>query len=195
MSVNDLEQSVEPAVTIQEMTQAEYSRHRGVSRVAIHKAIAAGKIPFRVEAGRKLIDPAAADHALGVVNAQRVLANEPLQQGGRQGGSLTTARTATEIYRARLAQLEYNERLGKLRPVEDFTIAAQVCGEIAVRAINNITRRADEIVAAVRKDGAAGARGVLRAIARDLRVSTAEAFAKLAAGEVGAADEEIAGEQ
>ena len=40
--------------------------------------------------------------------------------------------------RARLAELEYNERVGKLRPVDQIEIAAQRCGETVLRAIDGM---------------------------------------------------------
>jgi hypothetical protein len=184
------------------MTQADYARHRGVSRQAVNKAIGAGKIPVHpMDGGKKGIDPAEADRALGL-NVSRVLADD--SEGPSPRGSdpaalpssgLTRAKTATEVYRARLAELEYNERLGKLRPVEDVTIAAQRCAEVVLRAIHRITGRADEIAAQCAKDGVMGARTGLRSIDRDLCRVVAAAFAKLAAGELDGPDDAAEVEQ
>jgi hypothetical protein len=103
-----------------EMTQAEYARHRGVSRQAIGKLI--GKKLTLLPNGK--IDVVAADRALGetrervtirdddeAVEAPQAFAPTPAPP---QGAGLTRAKTATEVYRARLAQLEYEERTGKL---------------------------------------------------------------------------------
>lgn len=174
---------------MQEMSPADYARHAGISRQAVAKAMDAGKIPFRQDGGRKLIDPAAADRARGV-NVERVLADDsPRQADAPRAAGLTQAKTATEVYRARLAELDYNERLGKVRAVEDFTIATQRCAEIAIRAIERISGRADEVAALCAKDGVLGARTALRTIGRDLRASIADAFAKLAAGDLEGDDE------
>lgn len=179
---------------MQEMTQAEYARHRGVSRVAIHKAIGAGKIPFREENGKKLIDPAAADLALGV-NVQRAIAeDEPEERERVQPAGLTAARTANEVFKARLAELAYAKELGKVRPVEDFTVATQICCEVMLRAIK-IAKRSDEVNAAATRGGVIGVRDVLRQIERDLRTVVADAFTKLAADDLDvddAADEDEA---
>jgi len=171
------------------MTEAEYARHRGVSRQAINKAVRVGKIALREQNGRKGIDPAEADRAMGL-NVSRVLADDGEREpesraelGALPSSGLTRAKTATEVYRARLAELEYNERLGKLRPVEDVTIGAQRCAEVVLRAIRRITGRADEIAALCAKDGVLGARTALRNIDRDLRRVVADEFGKLAAGE------------
>lgn len=171
---------------MQLMTQAEYARHRGVSRQAVNKAIGAGKIPLRESHGRKGIDPAEADRALGL-NVQRVLATAPAEDerdaAPRQAPGLTQARTATEVYRARLAELEFKERIGKLRPVEQTELGAQRCAEVVLRAIDRIGGRAEELAAMVTKDGLVGARTCLRDIARELRAVAAREFATLAAGE------------
>lgn len=171
------------------MSQADYARHRGVSRQAISKAVGAGKIQLREQNGRKGIDPAEADRAMGL-NVARALADDgdsdqrERPDAAVPSSGLTRARTATEVYKARLAELEYNERIGKLRPVEDVTIGAQRCGELVLRALGRISGRADEMAALCAKDGVAGARTCFRAIERELRQVAAEAFAKLASGEL-----------
>ncbi len=169
------------------MSQAAYARHRGVTRQAINKAINAKKIQLREKDGRKGIDPAEADRALGL-NVQRVLAEDDGDNGrevSRQAPGLTQARTATEVYKARLAELDYNERLGKLRPVEQIEMGAQRCAETMLRAIEGIVGRADDLAAQVTKEGVSGARAALRVIVRDLRGVASREFARLASGELG----------
>jgi len=99
-----------------EMTQSEYARHRGVSPQAVHKQIKAGKIPL-LPNGK--VDAVAADRALGETR-ERITIRDDVDEAPRAaaapapGAGLTKAKTATEVYRARLAQLEYEERTGKL---------------------------------------------------------------------------------
>jgi hypothetical protein len=151
------------------MTQAEYARHRGVSRPAVNKAVRRGKIPVHVENGRKLIDPAEADRALGL-NVQRVLADEDNIGQTRDAmrrpdaPGLTQARTATEVYRARLAELDYNERLGKLRPIEQTEVGARQCFEVVLRAFAGVIGRAEELNTRANKERVAGVRASLCAI-------------------------------
>jgi hypothetical protein len=103
-----------------EMSQAEYARHRGVSPQAINKQVKARKIPV-LPNGK--IDVAAADRALGETR-ERVTIRDDVEADEAPraapapvaGAGLTKAKTATEVYRARLAQLEYEERTGKLVP-------------------------------------------------------------------------------
>lgn len=178
------------------VTQAEFARYRGVSRQMVGKWVDAGKIRLHERDGRKLIDRVEADLALGA-NVARVLAevDEPADDEAREKApapatpGLTAARTEREQYAAQLARLDLEQRLGKLRPVEDFAIATQRCAEIAIRSIDRITGRADELAAQVAKDGVIGARTALRAIARELRTTMAEAFGKLAAGDIRGDDE------
>lgn len=74
---------------MQLMTQAEYARHRGVSRQAVNRAVGKGKIiPVHDEKGVKKIDVSEADRALGL-NVVRVLARcteVVLRALGRLGG-------------------------------------------------------------------------------------------------------------
>ena len=175
-------------VAIELMTQAAYARHRGVSKQAINKAVKLGKIRLHEENGRKGIDPAEADRALGL-NAQRVISGEadgPAVRGMvRQAApGLTQARTATEVYRARMAELEYNERLGKLRPVEQIEEGAVQCFDIVVRSLGGIVGRAEEIDARAKREGVTGVRDSLRRLVRDIRNTAANEFRKLANGEV-----------
>lgn len=173
------------------MTQAEYARHRGVSRPAITKLISSGKIPasaFTVGPdGKRRIDAAAADFALGE-SRERIIAggdddgagddagdptfgsNAGTRSGASSGGAkLTAARTATEIYRARTAELEYEQRVGKLLAVEDVTRAMERCAAIIVRELEQLPNFADDLAAALSRDGVPGMRQVLKNMARDVR--------------------------
>lgn len=178
------------------MSQAEYGRHRGVTRQAINKALNAKKFFLKEDprTGKKGIDPVEADRALGL-NVQRVLAGDEESAASigreqeRSTPGLTQARTATEVYRARLAELEYNERLGKLRPIEQMEMAAQQCGEVVLRTFEGIVGRAEELHARSNKEGVAGVRSGLRDIVRDLRRVAAREFSKMAEGSV--VDDEV----
>jgi hypothetical protein len=109
---------------------------------------------------------------------------EPSRRGGSGIGKLTQARTATETYRARLAELEYEQRVGKLLVADDVTAAMRLSAESIARDIELINLAAPELVAAFRQGGEDGLRVALRkmtrrvlaTIAGNLRaVATAEA--------------------
>lgn len=172
------------------MSQVEYADHRGVSKQAIGKMIKSGKIPTTVRNGRKMIDPAAADFALGE-SRSRVNSDDADPRdafgagyapgfgpgGGNSGGGasassssgLTKARTASEVYRAKIAELEFNERIGKLLPVEDVTRAMERCAEMIVRDLDQLPAFADDLAAAFTRSGVAGLRDALKGKARDMR--------------------------
>src|SRR5260370_19996611 len=76
-----------------EMSQAEYARHRGVSRHAINKLVKAGKITLIDRNGRMVIDAAMVDRALGtrervIVRDEAAAAPVPVAQ---EGAGLTRA--------------------------------------------------------------------------------------------------------
>lgn len=170
------------------MSQADYARHRGVSRQAINK-IVGSKIQLRTDpaTGKKGIDPAEADLALGL-NMQRVQADDDGDDRGQgtgkpQAPGLTSARTFEAVYKGRMAQLEYEQAIGKLRPIEQTELAAQACFEVVLRAISGIVGRAEDINTRSQKEGVAGVRASLREAVRDLRKVAAREFSKLADGE------------
>jgi hypothetical protein len=163
-----------------EMTQVEYARHRGVSKQAIWKLIDAGRIPFRIDDdGTKLINAADADFALNE-NRARVEA-EAAPISAAQTSGLTRARTVTEVYRARLAHLEYHKRVGELVPLADVEVATTRCSDTLVALVKQLSTRAEEIYAASAEHGVQGARIALKAAERDLREKVAAAFNQLAA--------------
>lgn len=184
------------------MTQTEYARHRKVSRQAISKLVSSGKIPasaFVEEEGRRLIDPAAADFALGETR-ERILSLAPEDDGGDDGAdptfgssagtrsaqsestaALTKARTATEIYKARTAELEYDQRVGKLFATADVTRSMEICAAVIVRELEQLPNFADEISAAMSRDGLAGVRITLKNIARNVRSALEQSMRVVAA--------------
>ncbi len=173
------------------MSQVEYAKHRGVSKQAIGKMIAAGKIPTQLRSGRKMIDPAEADFALGE-NRSRVDNDRDESTGFAPGfaptpresssSGLTKARTASEVYRAKLAELEYNKAVGNLIPVDDARRAMERCAEMMVRAIDQLPTRADDLATAFQRKGVAGLREALKGASRDLRETLSDHM-RLAAAE------------
>ncbi|WBL75614.1 hypothetical protein I3J27_21515 [Bradyrhizobium xenonodulans] len=173
------------------MTQAEYARHRGVSRPAITKLISAGKIPasaFKIGAdGKRMIDPAAADFALGETR-ERIRSEEPADVnddvdptfGSRAGSGaaqdssvqyLTKFRAQTEFYRGRTAELEYEQRVGKLLKTDDVTRSMEKCAAVIVRELEGLPNFADDVAAALARDGIPGVRQALKNMARNIRAA------------------------
>jgi hypothetical protein len=171
-----------------EMTQAEYAVHRGVSRQAVHDLIKRGKITPIEREGQKLIDVVAADRALGESRERVTVEDDAPGLAPAEGAGLTRAKTATEIYRARLAQLEYEERVGRLVPVAQLQHAAGLCAEAMIRALDLPLSRADAIAAAAAK-GPSELRGVLKEIIREQRQRASDEYGRLAEGAEKIADD------
>jgi hypothetical protein len=116
----------------------DYARHRGVSRQAVHKAIAEGRIELvQGRINRELADqewqansarPADQPGSAGAPAADAARdAAIPTRAGDSDRAprlSYNEARTAWQWYRARIAQLEYEERAGRLADVEQMKAAA-----------------------------------------------------------------------
>ncbi|MEW5422666.1 hypothetical protein [Amorphus sp. 3PC139-8] len=156
------------------MTQADYARHRNVTRAAVGKMVKAKRIPFTLEGGKILIDPAEADFALGQT-IQRV--NEPARETPKtpaasdDSGSarLTKARADDAEYSAKMRRLEYERQVGLVRPIAEVERAMQICAERLVRDIDQLPAHADDLAAALSRDGVAGLRRELKKIARGMR--------------------------
>jgi hypothetical protein len=71
---------------------------------------------------------------------------------------------------------------------DDVERAMTRCAEVMVRAIDTLPRRAEDLAAAVAKDGVPGARAVLKQLAFDLRAKLAEL--RLAAASDAATEDE-----
>lgn len=170
------------------MTQAQYARHRGVSRQAIGKLKKAGKIPVRKD-GR--IDPAEADHALGETQERINVPDEPAAGGyvERESSALTKAKTATEAYRAKVAQLDFEQRIGRLVAIEDVTRSMARCAELIVRELDQLPSRSDDLCAAFTAGGSKAVRVLLREIGRTIRSAVSQNMRIVAADEADRVDE------
>lgn len=175
------------------MSQVEYARHRGVSKQAVGKMIANNKIPVTFRDGRKRIDPAAADFALGE-NLERVDAGRDYpdldlrpdvdKASTRSSSSgLTRAKTVSETYRAKIAELEYNERVGELLPIRDVQRAMERCAEMLVREVDQLPVHADDLATAFTRGGVAALRDALKERARGLRQTLSDNMRLTAAAE------------
>lgn len=80
---------------------------------------------------------------------------------------------------ADLKEIAKGQKLGELLSIDDIEDAMSKISEVLVRNIDSIPSKADDIVAAVRADGVAGARAALRAIAKDIRDKLAKALSNL----------------
>lgn len=171
---------------------SELAKLKGVTKQTVSERVArlvdAGKLEIRPGKGKtKLINVAAYDRAVGETTdlSRQQGAQTKAAQGDQataRDPSFTKHQADKAGYEAELKRLDLEERLGRLRSVDEIEAATIQCGEVVVRLVDQLVLRADEIAAAVAKDGVTGARGALKAIQFDLRTKIAEAFTVMAAG-------------
>lgn len=186
------------------MTISDLARAKGVSKQAISKRVdrfaQAGALATRKGArGAVMVNVAAYDRAAGEIgDAIRELAQRPATSatiGEESDGTspvLAREQARRMSYQADLAEMELDERRGKLLRRDDVEAAMVRCGEIMVRALEQFPSRADELATAVARDGEQGARMFLKGLARDLRALIARELRLLerAPGETPAEEDE-----
>lgn len=196
------------------VTQAEYARHRNVSRQMIGKLIGSGKIPesaLKRENGKVTgIELERADLALGQT-IERVVAHEEEMAGetgadsaaaasgraGYDGGAgvgLTKARTASAFYQANLARLQYEEKIGHLVSRADVEISMVRAAEALKRDLEQLPARADDLATAFTRGGIDGVRSFLKTLQREILGTLASNMRLLEQGDLerAEADEEQA---
>lgn len=173
-------------------TQKDYADHIGKSKQYVNKLVRQGRIPVRSD-GK--VDFAEADHALRrTADPARAMAedepdndapaseaSEPTPQPAPAGGvSYSNARTAREAYAAKLAKLEYEQRIGQVvsrREVEDAMVAA---GRAIRSGLDAIPGLADEVVAVCSQGGGSlEVRQLLRGRVRELEQVIADSLTRM----------------
>ena len=170
---------------------SEIARLKGRSRQAVAKRVASlvagGLLDTRPgEAGTKLVNLAQFDRAVG--DTGDAFKEGAAETRGEIESDDAPASPALRDHQARAAQytadlkfLDLEERLGRLVPVAEVKEASTKLGETVVRVIERLPTFAETVAAAAIKDGAQGARGALKEIARQLRTEIAEAMSVAAA--------------
>lgn len=172
---------------------SDLATRKGVTKQTIServgKLVNAGLLTTKPGKGKsKLVNLAEYDLRVGEVTD---LAKEQgAQTKAASKSDDTTGRDPTFVseqarragYEAELKRLDLDERLGRLREVDEIVAAAVLCGETVVRELEAMILRADEMAGAVAKDGVSGARAVLKVMIFDARKKIEEAFARLASG-------------
>jgi hypothetical protein len=179
----------------------EMARMRGIGAPAMSERVAKleaqGLIRVRPGKGRvRLVNVAEFDRATGqATDVTKLLGAETRKSASAPSIGHQPSDPSAPVYsqeharltalRADAAALDMQERLGKLVSVERIADAATACAEIILRCIDVMPSHAEEVAAAVAKNGVDGARIALRGIVRDIRTSCAEALKSL--GDAGAA--------
>jgi DNA-binding MarR family transcriptional regulator len=168
------------------MGVSELAIHRGVSKQAISKRVAAlearGAIKTRQGTGGvKLV------HVAQFAKAVEETGDPSYELTGRgsKRGQVPDYVYAEEQARktaiqADLAQLELEERLGYLLPRAEVEAAMVRCGEVMVRVIEQLQTNVDDWASAVAKNGVHGLRLAVKAEQRRLRERIAQEMRLLA---------------
>jgi hypothetical protein len=164
-----------------QMSQAAFARLRGISRQAVNDLVKRGKIQLIEIAGRRVIDAEAADHALadGQERINRRDIEPPELRPGAASVSpaeptaLARAKAETERYRAALARLEYEKKLGRVLDTEEVLKSMELFAEIMVRDIDRLPLLTDDAAAAFTQGGLVGLRLFLKKTAKNLREAVA----------------------
>lgn len=171
------------------LTVTELAERLGLDKSAVSKrlrrladtGVAISTMPGK---GRELlVNVAEYERAVGTDGdqARRLASKGAADEPESLSASYSREQAREKSFSADLKRLDLEERLGKLLPVDQVAAAATRVGEVLVRAIEQVPGRADDCAAAVLKDGAQGARSVLKSVARDLREDLAKALDELAA--------------
>ena len=126
-----------------------YAKHRGCSYEAVRRAISTGRIRRGVkQLGNAYdIDPDVADREWAV-NTDDTKQNNMGRALSPRTPELTQARAVREMYNARLAQLEYEEKSGALCRVDEVKLSTFRTARLLRDALLNIpTRVVSEICA------------------------------------------------
>jgi DNA-binding MarR family transcriptional regulator len=173
------------------MSVSELAARKNVTKQTISEIVSrlvdAGKLQTRPGKGKaKLVNVAEYDRVRGeTTDLAREQGAETKSGAEKLGRDPTfTQHQATRAgYEAELKRLDLEERIGKLRRIEDIEQAAVRCGEAVVRVLEDKVLRAEELASAVAKDGVLGARKFLKDCVFAEREAAVKAFAELAAGD------------
>lgn len=156
-------------------TPADYARHRGVTRQAVHKAIAEG----RIQLFRGRVDRALADREWDENTVPPPDAGGTANGDGSPGPSLARARAVREVIKAKREQLAYERESKQVEETIRLAGAEQarrtqeallaVPARIAPLAAMKPRAEVERIVAAEIRAALAGLAGVPRAAAAPAR--------------------------
>lgn len=167
---------------------SELARLKGLSKAAVSERVArfikGGQLSTKPGKGKvKLVNLAAFDRvagettdlakATGAATRKQNASGVPTPQlppGADPLAPIYTAEQARHMaYKAESARLDLEERQGKIVAIAAVEQAITTAAEALARAIEQLPTLADDLAAAVAQSGAAGARTMLKAKARETR--------------------------
>ncbi|MET3892794.1 putative coiled-coil protein SlyX [Bosea sp. OAE506] len=176
---------------------SELARLKGLSKAAVSERVArfikGGQLSTKPGKGKvKLVNLAAFDRVAGETTDLAKATGHATRKGQTTAGTpaltlppgadplapIYTAEQARDMaYRAEMRRMDLEERLGKLVTIAEVEQAITAAAEALVRVIDQMPLLADDIAAAVAQSGAAGARTLLKAKARETRETAARELA------------------
>jgi hypothetical protein len=164
---------------------SELARLKSLGKAAVSERVsgfvARGMLSTRPGKGKvKLVNLAAFDRVAGettdlarAAGAETKRLHQASPQMPAPSDPLTPVYTAEQArhmaYKAESARLDLEERQGKILQVDAVSAAIASAGEAIARAVDQMPAIADDLAAAVAQTGAAGARTLLKARAREIR--------------------------
>jgi hypothetical protein len=130
------------------LSQRAYAKHRGVALSAVQKAISTGRISTMAD-GR--IDPGVADGEWAANTKARppaVRHQADDDQDAFGAAQYSKARAVREHYQARLAKIDYEERIGNLVSKDEVQVAAFNTHRVIRDAMLNVPDRVAAMLAA-----------------------------------------------
>lgn len=167
---------------------SDLAKAKGVTKQAASKRVARlerdGLITTRMaKGGLKTVNLAEFDRAVNQHSSPAQTVHDESEGPVGSSDPVYAKELAREkAYKADLAKLDLDERLGKLVPVDEVTKAAIKVAERFVKLVDQLPARADDVAAAVAKDGSLGARSVLKDLAYEIRDFMAAELSQMASG-------------
>jgi hypothetical protein len=176
------------------MSQGEYARHRNVTSARIAALLRDGVLRLIERGGARVLDVRECDAILDERKAGQARMPLPGQAAPSNIAGLARARTATEVYNARLRQLEYELKIGQVVKAEDLVRSMEHCAEMVVRHLDRIPVQAEEYAAAFTAGGLPALRTALKNAVREVRKTLADNMRMHAADgtQLAAEDDEFA---
>lgn len=191
---------VEDGAAPLEVSLSELAAMKGVTAQAISKRLkrleAEGLITSHRRGRDRMVVLARWDQVTGeTTDLSRAIGRSPAMPGApdgvaptgdqaRRDPTYTTELTRKARYDADLKELELEKQRGSLLAVRDVEDAMATAAGILVREIHLLTAHAEELAAAVGKNGSTGAREVLKRLEHQYRATVARALAAALSNEV-----------
>lgn len=178
------------------LSVSDLAQAKGVSKQAVAKRVSkfeslGEQLTRPGDRGTKLVNVAAYDRLVGETGdifrsqppPKAAAVSADADEADPARASLANEQARRVSYQAELSRLDLEERLGKLVPVSEVVEAMTKSARAIVRAVDLLPSRAEDVAAAVARDGSTGARRLLKEMVRALRSTLERELRRLAKGD------------